>query len=271
MPLFWISLSFAAGILLGAWVRLPWSAWVGVGGLGVGLAFLASRLRFPHADWAWKKLPTLGLAPAVLWAGLALGAARYEMAQPTMGPDTLASHNGQGPSILTGVIAAHPDVRDQAAYLRVEVSQIARVGDTAQAAHGTLLVRATPAVRPAAAIAADGSRDWAYGDVIEIAGAPEAPPESADFSYREYLSRQGIHTYLSFASIRRLDSGQGSPVLAWIYSLQDRALEQVDRLYPPPESALLAGILLGDDNAIPDSVQQAFKTTGTAHIVAISG
>ncbi len=34
---------------------------------------------------------------------------------------------------------------------------------------------------------------------------------------------------------------------------------------------MLAGILLGDDNGLPASLQQAYKNTGTAHIIAISG
>ncbi|HEX9011975.1 MAG TPA: ComEC/Rec2 family competence protein, partial [Anaerolineaceae bacterium] len=35
--------------------------------------------------------------------------------------------------------------------------------------------------------------------------------------------------------------------------------------------ALLAGILLGDDSRLPQPLSQAFKDTGTAHIIAISG
>jgi competence protein ComEC len=35
--------------------------------------------------------------------------------------------------------------------------------------------------------------------------------------------------------------------------------------------SLLAGILLGVENGIPQRVQQAFQDTGTAHIIAISG
>jgi competence protein ComEC len=34
---------------------------------------------------------------------------------------------------------------------------------------------------------------------------------------------------------------------------------------------LLIGILLGDESGLPENVQQAFRDTGTAHIVAISG
>jgi predicted membrane metal-binding protein len=38
-----------------------------------------------------------------------------------------------------------------------------------------------------------------------------------------------------------------------------------------PQASLLMGILLGDDSGIPKSVQAAFRTTGTSHIVAFSG
>jgi predicted membrane metal-binding protein len=44
---------------------------------------------------------------------------------------------------------------------------------------------------------------------------------------------------------------------------------------PEPQASLLTGILLGDDAAtcrgIPKSVQDAFRATGTSHIIAISG
>jgi predicted membrane metal-binding protein len=35
--------------------------------------------------------------------------------------------------------------------------------------------------------------------------------------------------------------------------------------------SLLAGILLGVDSGLPPDVQQAFRDTGTSHIIAISG
>lgn len=45
----------------------------------------------------------------------------------------------------------------------------------------------------------------------------------------------------------------------------------VYRLFPGPEASLLAGILLGVETTLPQSVRQAFWDTGTAHIIAISG
>ena len=60
-------------------------------------------------------------------------------------------------------------------------------------------------------------------------------------------------------------------MLAILYRLKDHALATVYRIFPDPEASLLAGILLGVETGIPQEVQEAFKTTGTSHIIAISG
>ena len=45
----------------------------------------------------------------------------------------------------------------------------------------------------------------------------------------------------------------------------------VAQILPEPQASLLTGILLGDDSGIPKYVQDAFRTTGTSHLIAISG
>ncbi|TLM76502.1 MAG: ComEC/Rec2 family competence protein, partial [Actinobacteria bacterium] len=91
------------------------------------------------------------------------------------------------------------------------------------------------------------------------------------FSYREYLARQGVHSQLSAPRASRIGRGCGSLLLTGIYRLKERSAAVLAALYPPSEAALLDGILLGDDSSLPESAQQAFRDTGTAHIVAISG
>jgi competence protein ComEC len=56
-----------------------------------------------------------------------------------------------------------------------------------------------------------------------------------------------------------------------IFGLKSRAVAVLYQLWPDPEASLLAGILLGVETGIPDHVQQAFRDTGTSHIIAISG
>ncbi len=70
---------------------------------------------------------------------------------------------------------------------------------------------------------------------------------------------------------RSCPSTAGSPVLRLIYAFKDQAVSHVYRIFPEPEASLLAGILLGDDNGLSATLQQAYKNTGTAHIIAISG
>ena len=68
-----------------------------------------------------------------------------------------------------------------------------------------------------------------------------------------------------------LPGKSGNPIVAALYAFKDRSLENIYRMFPDPESSLLAGILLGVDTGLTDQLQQAFKNTGTAHIIAISG
>jgi len=55
------------------------------------------------------------------------------------------------------------------------------------------------------------------------------------------------------------------------FALREPALGAIERLLPAPESALLAGILLGAEQGLPAELQQAFKASGTSHLIAISG
>ena len=99
----------------------------------------------------------------------------------------------------------------------------------------------------------------------------KTPPSGEDFSYKDYLARQGILAYVPDAEVTLLPFTAGDPLLRQIYSFKDTAVARIYRIFPEPEAPLLAGILLGDDNGIPADLQQAYKNTGTAHIIAISG
>lgn len=54
-------------------------------------------------------------------------------------------------------------------------------------------------------------------------------------------------------------------------ALRERLGEPLRSLVPEPESALLLGFVLGERTGIPRDLRDAFATTGTAHLIAISG
>jgi competence protein ComEC len=115
------------------------------------------------------------------------------------------------------------------------------------------------------------STSFLYGDRIRLQGHPETPPENEDFSYRDYLANQGIFSYISYPSSSLLQHGEGNPIYFALYAFRQHAIDVVYSLFPDPEASLLAGILLGVQSGIPQDVQDAFRLTGTSHIIVISG
>ncbi len=256
MPLLWLSAAFLAGILLGSTLRLPWWAW----SLGIlaGIAWSLIKRRAPRFRLRISDR-FLPFSTGVLLAAVFFGALRWQTAQPVWRPDDLAYYNGSGHSQITGWVASYPDEREHAVLLTVRAESIQLDGQEPVSVRGKVLVR-LPA----------GST-WHYGDRVVLQGKPFTPPDTGDFSYSEYLARQGIYTYLISPAVRQTGSGAGSPLMAGIYRLRQSAYQTLNRIFPQPEAALFSGVLLGLERDLPEGIVAAFQDTGTAHIVAISG
>lgn len=255
MPLLWLSLAFLAGILFASLVSLPLFAWLCVAAGAAILLILALTL----SDRRLLKLPPWSIFGLILLAGFAFGAARYQASIPVVDSNHIAWYNDrENELVITGVVTDPPDRRDTFTNLRLEVSRV-DTGTESLPVHGLMLARIPP-----------GS-DWQYGDVVRLSGHLVTPPVFEDFSYKDYLAHQGILAYMSDADPTHLAFSGGSSLVRRIYHFKDQAVARLYRIFPDPEASLLAGILLGDDNGMPASLQQAFQDTGTAHIIAISG
>ncbi|MBM3143831.1 MAG: DUF4131 domain-containing protein [Chloroflexi bacterium] len=279
MPLLWLSLAFLSGILLAANLSLPTTTWLILAGASLAAAFLRfTFLRFRLKRKYVKRndinrfsllrslpplLPgALALPLPIIALALTLGAARYQASLPDLAdPRFIAHYNDTGQTMMvTGVVIDFPDVRDTYINLRIETERLhpadAVLGTQV---HGLMLARVTP------------EREFHYGNKIVVRGQLFTPPEQEEFSYRDYLARQGIYSYMPRASTGVLDTGHGNPIMRRIFTLKERALETVYHLWPDPEASLFAGVLLGIETGIPAPVKEAFKNTGTSHVIAISG
>jgi competence protein ComEC len=254
-PLMWFSLAFLGGIALGKLVSL--SIWV-----WAGLAFFALLLSiFTRVLIPRLKLSSFFFLPfsLVLFFGLFLGAARYQYSVPKFDAFHIAFYNDREYDLLiTGTLAEPPDYRDNYTNLRVKVEGV-DTGDGDLPASGLILVRAS------------NNATFEYGERIRLRGKLKTPPENEDFSYRDYLAAKNIHSYMTSAVITVLPGNGGNPILRALYVFKEKSFNNIYRLFPDPESSLLAGILLGVDTGLTRELQQAFKNTGTAHIIAISG
>jgi hypothetical protein len=112
---------------------------------------------------------------------------------------------------------------------------------------------------------------YMYGDELEVEGKLETPPVFDDFSYRDCLARRGIHAMVGWPKITLLSRGGGSPVYRALLAVKARIQATIAHILPEPEASLLTGILLGVEPGIRERVKDAFSTSGTMHVVAISG
>ena len=260
LPLFWIAVSFAAGILIAS--LLPVHLWLWVVFCACFLASaILGKIFAGKSVFCQRFYRLTHVSLPVLLLFLALGGLRYDLAHLTRTEQDLAWYNDRGSYTLVTVVDQNPDRREEATYLHVQARELYDPTTmTYRRIHGSALVRL------------EANSPWQLGDLLRFNASPQTPFVNEDFSYRAYLERQGIYSVIYYpTSVTRIAFGQASAFDKSLEWLRQKASGSIFRNFPQPESGLMAGILLGNDNDLPQSVQQAYQDTGTAHIIAISG
>jgi competence protein ComEC len=257
LPLLWLSLAFIGGILLAAGLSLPVYLWLILAALAL-IAGLLLRRRIPVLLMPAAYYFLLLLSLIFLF----LGAFRYRLTQSPVTPADAAFYNDRQYDLLvTGWVSEPPDSRDAYTNLRIQVEAL-DTGDGDFPAQGLALARVGI------------NQTYHYGDRLRLRGRLETPPENEEFSFRDYLARQGIRSYMSIGEATVLPGRGGDRFYFYnslIYAFKEKSLANIYRLFPDPEASLLAGILLGVDTGLTRELQDAFRNTGTSHIIAISG
>ncbi|MEA3339029.1 MAG: DNA internalization-related competence protein ComEC/Rec2 [Chloroflexota bacterium] len=246
MILVYLAVAWLAGIALAKTGYLPWQA-LPVLGLA---AFLGLLL--------WRDSARVRLGASCVLA-LALGVGRLLLATPHFDETSLATYNDVGWVTLEGVVVGEPDEREHYTNLRVRAERLTLPDYLELDVDGLVLVKAGryPQRR--------------YGDRVRVRGLLETPPVFEEFSYQEYLARQGIHSLIQRAQVTLLAEDQANPLLYYLFIFKRHAQSVIARILPEPQAALLTGILLGVETGIPADLMDDFSATGTTHIIAISG
>ncbi|MBX4204903.1 MAG: ComEC family competence protein [Candidatus Doudnabacteria bacterium] len=155
---------------------------------------------------------------------------------------------------VSGVIIEEPDIRDDKIYLTL--GKI-RIND--QEIQDKILVSVYP------------NHNFDYGDELELSGKIQEPAVFEDFNYRNYLSRYGIHAVMYYPNFEVSAQNRGNPIKSQLLSIKHKFITNLTTVLPEPQNALLGGILVGEKRTIPKDLSDKFNTTGTSHIVAISG
>jgi competence protein ComEC len=97
---------------------------------------------------------------------------------------------------------------------------------------------------------------------------PHGSLNPGGFDYEGWLFRQGIGATATVRDAERCDTAQRRPILEWRQQLVD---EVRHALPEHPALGLLTALAVGDDSGFSNADWDAFRATGTSHLVAISG
>jgi DNA internalization-related competence protein ComEC/Rec2 len=258
-PLVSVVVAYAAGLLLGNFIRTPLPALFAAAFLVLVLALILEKLR-PHLLWLLLILAG--------WTNVSIRTA-------IISPDDLRQVLPGEPEqvIVGGLLAETPaqrvylqdDVESWRTLAVLDVSALARGADW-QPASGRIIV-ATPEKLPP---------HFYGGQEVEIAGIiapPSAPVAEGLLDYQTYLRRQGIYFQLKCYSPydwELLSTGTNPPAsdrfIAWAQSTLARGMPELDE-----PLKLIWAMTLGWRPALTGEVSAPFMQTGTMHIFAISG
>lgn len=106
-------------------------------------------------------------------------------------------------------------------------------------------------------------------EVVASAREPRPPDEDESFDERAYLRRQGVHVIL------RADSFRVTGERGGLGGVADNVRAAIARTMAPglegERRAVVAGIVLGEDEGLDAALQDSFRASGLYHLLAVSG
>ncbi|PIQ24348.1 DNA internalization-related competence protein ComEC/Rec2 [bacterium (Candidatus Blackallbacteria) CG17_big_fil_post_rev_8_21_14_2_50_48_46] len=247
-------LAFALGIGISAW---PMQAQVGsLMILGLLLALWGKYQRF------WLKLSLLCLFCSLLGFSWAVFRTPHPSAQ-----DPVLYAPAKQISLSGRVLSARSS--EGKLSLRLKAHQLKLKGQT---------LKVSGQVQVQQALQAHGAQapePPAPGSEIQVTGSLDRPLPAlnfGDFSYRDYLARQGVFSLFRARELKILK--QPSPVSPpfLLHRLRQKLYTGFARSLPSEHAALLGSLILGEEAAsVPEALKERFRKAGLQHVLAVSG
>lgn len=274
-PVVWLLGGYVAGLVAARLLPIgPAPFWPLV--LALLAILLFGSLLYWIVDWhegvTWAHAPAVAalVPPAVALAAFALGAISLSAElRPHLKPYHVARQveaaGGRLRATLeTRVVTVERTGAGGAAML-VEALAIESAGGR-ERAEGRVLVRVERAsgARPAA------------GDRVRFTASLRFPrsfrnPGGYDARARLALRQvRVVGVVPDFTEVERLEAG-GFRVRTAIEAMRDRVRAGIDGAVRGPAAEVLRALVLGEDDDLPRHVREAFQTTGTYHVLTISG
>jgi len=257
MPLFWFCLTIIIGIAAASLIVIP----VSILWLIITISFLMGLLEIRYSRTRWHTVisnPIFRLPISFLILGLALGMNQFYRALPINNPRNITHYTNTPSVVVTGIVASDPKISNRYTSLTVDCEHVCINGNLID-------------VSGKMSISLPSGYHIQYGDRLQLKGNIKntIPIGSPPTTSRK--GQQRVFTEMVFPEIEVVGYNHGNPILASLYYLRKQAHTNLMNLMPFPESAVLSGILLGIDTSIPDYLWNGYRTSGTVHIIVISG
>ncbi len=118
-------------------------------------------------------------------------------------------------------------------------------------------------------------QQWNYGDLLEVSGKLQPIPGAGypeQFDYAAMLWVRGINRRI-FTTPQHIQwrGNEGNPIMALSFQAASWTGEQLAARFSPRIAAVLSSLLIGLRSNIEPQDLEAFKNTGTLHVLAVSG
>ncbi len=150
-------------------------------------------------------------------------------------------------SVVRGVAVSEPAVRDaqQSSLLSTASGRLA------------LTVRARPRL--------------AYGDEVLVRCSVEPLAMADGYSRRLVAVDRAVGRCDSRESFSVVATGRANRLVGALIGVRRAFVASINQMLPEPESSFLSGLLVGERSSLPEAMAEAFRLTGTTHIIALSG
>lgn len=228
----------------------------------VSAAAIAGTRRFPHR-WALALLP--------------LAVLRFTACESLRPPDVLREWTGRH-VICRGVVAEPEVVAVRFCRFVLEVREAA-CGAELRTVRARILVIIPWRGSTRSPREAVGSRGLGapvhWGQEVCVAGRLEAPHSSTSgFDFEGWLAERDIYQVVrveNAAAVTACGPGLLSPPRPQAAAVRRFMESTYERELPQPHASLLRGVVLAEARGLPDEIAEAFRATGTYHVLVTAG
>ncbi len=117
---------------------------------------------------------------------------------------------------------------------------------------------------------------YRFGERLRLRGVivePRGLRNPGGFDYRYYLRSQGIDAliYPLPSQVNSLGTGKTNLLSASAIRLRSALVNAIETNLPSPSAELLAAVLFGQRERLPEEIANNFRRAGTGHLMAVSG